>query len=387
MATIKFKEPSPYSKPKPRPPTEDYLYKIFEDDWSLKSNADADIIVKVAIFGAGRAGTIHLANIIHNPRMKLMYIVDDVEANWPKMKKHYRLNDVIFLNSKQSDKVFKDPNVDAVIVSSPTHTHEYIVTKSLEARKAVFCEKPIAENREQTEKCFEAARKAGRPLFTAFNRRFDPSYNAVRDRIRKGEVGHVHTIKIVSRDSPMPSIEYLKESGGIFHDCMVHDIDMMTWILGEYPIKVAVQASANVPEIKAINDFDTVVATLKFPSGTLGMIDLSRNACYGYDMRLEAFGPKGLVRAENEQPIHCVETMYNYNGPNTAPIWYSFPSRFRLAYQKELDHFIDVVLGKCEMIVKPKENLAVSKIASIVEESARSGKMIDIPWYEDELPK
>ncbi|XP_074104476.1 inositol 2-dehydrogenase [Cotesia typhae] len=117
------------------------------------------------------------------------------------------------------------------------------------------------------------------------------------------------------------------------------------------------------------------------------MIDLSRNACYGYDMRLEAFGPKGLVRAENEQPIHCVETMYNYNGPNTAPIWYSFPSRFRLAYQKELDHFIDVVLGKCEMTVKPKENLAVSKIASVVEESARSGKMIDIPWYEDELPK
>ncbi|XP_008557743.1 myo-inositol 2-dehydrogenase [Microplitis demolitor] len=386
MATIKFKEPSPYLKPRPKPPAEDYLYKVFENDLSLKCDSSDDLIVKVAIFGVGRAGTIHLSNIVNSPRIKLLYVVEDIETKWPKIKKHYRLNDVIFLNSKQADKVFNDPNVDAVIVTSTTHTHELIVTKSLEKRKAVFCEKPVAENRDRTEKCFEAARMVGKPLFSAFNRRFDPSYNEVRNRVRNGQVGHVHTIKIVSRDSPMPSIEYLRESGGIFHDCMVHDIDLMTWILGEYPIKVSVQATANVPEIAAINDYDTVVATLKFPSGTLGVIDLSRNAPYGYDMRLEAFGPKGMVRAENEQPIHCVETMYNYNGPNTAPIWYSFPSRFRLAYIRELDHFIDIVLGKCEMSVKPKENLAVSKIATAIEESARTEKMVEIKWYHDELP-
>lgn len=128
--------------------------------------------------------------------------------------------------------------MDTVVVASPTYTHEEIVTKALAAKKAVFCEKPVAEDRKNTEKCFDAARKAGRPLFTAFNRRFDPSYNAVRDRIRKGEIGHVHMIKIVSRDSPMPTIEYLRDSGGIFHDCMVHDIDMVTWVLGEYPVQV-----------------------------------------------------------------------------------------------------------------------------------------------------
>lgn len=88
--------------------------------------------------------------------------------------------------------------------------------------------------------------------------------------------------------------------------------------------QVAVQATANFAEIKAIDDFDTVAATMKFPSGTLGLINLSRNACYGYDMRLEAFGPKGMVRAENEQPIHSVETQYGYNGPNAAPIWYIY---------------------------------------------------------------
>lgn len=128
--------------------------------------------------------------------------------------------------------------VDAVVVSSPTFTHEDIVIKALQARKAVFCEKPIAENRANTANCYEMAKKVGRPLFCAFNRRFDPSYSAVRDKVRKGEVGHVHMIKTVSRDSPLPTIDYLKASGGVFHDCMVHDIDMITWILGEYPDKV-----------------------------------------------------------------------------------------------------------------------------------------------------
>lgn len=129
--------------------------------------------------------------------------------------------------------------IDVVIVASPTYTHEEIVINSLNAKKAVFCEKPVAETRSNTEKCFEAAKKVGKPLFTAFNRRFDPSYVAVRDRVRNGDVGHVHTVKIVSRDSPLPTIDYLKVSGGVFHDCMVHDIDMMIWILGEYPSMVS----------------------------------------------------------------------------------------------------------------------------------------------------
>jgi len=108
----------------------------------------------------------------------------------------------------------------------------------LKAKKAVFCEKPVAENQLDTAKCYEMAEKIGTPLFCAFNRRFDPSYSEVRDRVRRGEVGHVHMIKTVSRDSPLPTIEYLEISGGIFHDCLVHDIDIITWVLGEYPDKV-----------------------------------------------------------------------------------------------------------------------------------------------------
>ncbi|XP_006618491.1 uncharacterized protein LOC102675776 [Apis dorsata] len=383
MATANFKDISPY-KMKQFPPAQDYLYKDFLEHLQLKT--DHHPRIKVALFGVGRAGTIHLANIVDNPRLKLLYIVDDVESNWTKLKRYWQLDDVTFLNSKQANKVFNDPNIDAVIVASPTYTHETIVTKSLEAKKAVFCEKPIAENSLNTLTCYETAKKVGKPLFCAFNRRFDPSYSTVRDRVRSGEVGHVHVIKTVSRDSPLPSIDYLRISGGIFHDCMVHDIDIITWVLGEYPVKVATQAYAHIPEIKAINDYDTVVVTLHFPSGTLGVIDLSRNSPYGYDQRLEVFGPKGMISAVNEQPIHCVTSHNGIQGVNSPPIWYSFPSRFRNAYQAELNHFIDIVLGKDESSVLPKQTLAVSKVASACEESARTGKMVEIKWTPNELP-
>ncbi|KAG7212063.1 hypothetical protein KM043_012418 [Ampulex compressa] len=386
MATAKFKEASPYAKPKPTSPPEDYLYKRYLEDLSLKCDGLEDPILRVAIFGLGRAGTIHLASVCSSRRVKLLYIVDDVETNWGMLKKYWRLENVTFLNSKQADRVYRDPNVDVVVVATPTYAHEEIVTKSLGAKKAVFCEKPIAENRANTIKCFEMAKRVGKPLFSAFNRRFDPSYSAVRDRVQMGEVGHVHTIKTVSRDSPLPSLEYLKISGGIFHDCMVHDIDIITWVLGELPTRVAVQAQANIPEIKGIDDFDTVAVSLYFPSGTLGMIDLSRNSSFGYDQRLEVFGPKGMVKADNEQPMHCVSTQYDLRGTNGPPIWYSFPSRFLNGYRREFDHFLDVVLGKAESIVKPQETLAVSKIATACEESARTRQMIELKWADNELP-
>ncbi|XP_012532501.2 myo-inositol 2-dehydrogenase [Monomorium pharaonis] len=385
MATVKFKETSPYVKPKPLPPAEDYIYNKHLENIALQTDNQERPIIKVALFGVGRAGSIHLENIIHNKRIQLLYIVDDVEANWQSMRKYWHLDNITFLNSKQSDKVFKDSNVDAVVVSSPTFTHEDIVIKALEAKKAVFCEKPIAENSTDTAKCYEIAKKAGKLLFCAFNQRFDPSYSNVRDRVRKGEVGHVHTIKTVSRDSPLPTIGYLKVSGGIFHDCLVHDLDMITWVLGEYPDKVSVLANANVPEIKAIDDFDTVAVTLHFPSGTLGMIDLSRNSPYGYDQRLEVFGPRGMVRADNEQ-TNSVCSQRDLQGPITAPIWYSFASRFMNGYRRELDHFIDVLHDKTESMVKSKEILAVSKIATACEESARTGKIMEIKWTASELP-
>ena len=109
---------------------------------------------------------------------------------------------------------------------------------SLQAGKAVFTEKPVAEETKAVERVYQLAEKVKRPMFCAFNRRFDPSFDAIYRQVRAGQLGQVHQIKLTSRDSPLPSEAYLKISGGIFHDCMVHDIDLMTYVLGEYPIEV-----------------------------------------------------------------------------------------------------------------------------------------------------
>lgn len=386
MATAKFKEASPYTRMNPAPPTEDYVHTKYVESLTLKKHARQPQL-RVALFGVGRAGTIHLSSIMSNPRMKLMYIVDDIESKWPKLKDYWHLDDVTFLNSKQANKVYQDPNVDVVVVASPTFTHETIVTRSLESKKAVFCEKPIAENPENTLKCYELANKVGKPLFAAFNRRFDPSIIAAYERVHNGEVGHVHVMKVVSRDSPLPTIEYLKNSGGIFHDCIVHDFDMTTWMLGELPIKVTAQGHTHIPEIAAFGDYDTVMIMLYFPSGTLAMIDVSRSCNIGYDQRLEIYGPKGLVTVESQRPIPSLTVQHGVQGPMQAPMYYSFPSRYREAYQKEMDHFLDVTLGMTNMSVTSKQTMAVSKIASACEESAKTGKSVELKWSSDEIPE
>ncbi len=181
----------------------------------------------------------------------------------------------------------KDTNVDAVIVATPTTYHETLVRRGLKAHKAVFCEKPVAAEIDRIRECYELSEEVKRPLFCAFNRRFDHAMSNLRDRVNRGEIGKVYQIKTTSRDSPLPAIAYLKISKGMFHDCAIHDIDMVCWIVGEQPESVFAQGSAFDPEIKAIGDVDTIAIVLKFPSGVIASIDLSRHSQYGYDQRLE----------------------------------------------------------------------------------------------------
>ncbi|XP_049865020.1 uncharacterized oxidoreductase YrbE-like [Pectinophora gossypiella] len=387
MATKKFAGPSPFSVQHSYP-EQDYRHTEYLNNVSTNHKVKSQAKPAVgAMFGLGRAGSIHLASIINNPRIVLKYVVDDQTSKFADLKKYWNLSDdVVFLTSKEADKVYNDKTVNVIFVGSPTHTHHDIVVKSIAANKDVFCEKPIAENIEDTKKCYEAAKAKGRALFAAFNRRFDPAYRSLKDRVRKGEVGHVQILKVTARDSPLPSIEYLKTSGGVFHDCLVHDIDMSCWVLGELPIRVQASASALIPEIKAIDDFDTIAFLLTFPSGAIVLGDNSRYSAYGYDQRLEVFGNKGMLKVENEKPTHSVESYIGHEGIKTAPIYYSFPSRFKEAYKYELEHFLDVVQKSVPMEVGSWQCLAVSKIATAAEQSARTGQAVDIDWSKDDIP-
>ena len=258
-------------------------------------------IIGVALCGFGRAGHIHFDGVRQSYRCRLKYVVEQLEArvtfeggSSKTMREvlhsafeEYNMENVSLVSGDEFDQVLKDPEVDAVIVATPTNTHEGYVKKALEAGKAVFCEKPIAGNINDTAYCYDVAAKVGLPLYCAFQRRFDDGMGGVKRQVMEGKIGKVYQIKSTSRDSPRPSINYLRISNGIYHDCAVHDIDMVCWIAGKEPEEVMAQGFAFDPEIKAIGDVDTVAIILKFPSGVIASIDLSRHSKYGYDQRIE----------------------------------------------------------------------------------------------------
>ncbi|GFR32466.1 myo-inositol 2-dehydrogenase [Trichonephila clavata] len=356
-------------------------YKSEMEGIQSKSNVVESLPdVAIAIFGLGRIGTIHLDNLRRNHRANIMYCVEESSERVNYVRNKWKLfePETTFLKPSEQDKVFKDKRIDAVLICTPTFTHEEICMKSLESGKAVFCEKPLALNDDGIERCLEAAKKYKRPLLCAFNRRFDPGLRSVKDRIESGEIGQVQVVKTCSRDSPKPSVDYLKISGGIFHDCAVHDIDYICWLLGEYPCSVSSFAHAHYDDVKELGDHDTVCINMKFPSGKLATIDLSRCAVYGYDQRVEVFGNNGMLTCGEQRPtgVRC----HNGKGATSVPIFFSFASRYQEAYAIEMEHFLSVVQGLEECNVKGESILAVSKIASACEESVREGKVIPLKW-------
>jgi myo-inositol 2-dehydrogenase/D-chiro-inositol 1-dehydrogenase len=357
------------------PSVDDYKYQKFIDTFM---SVGVNEKVGMALFGIGRAGMIHLGNLMHNTRVELLYVVEESDDRSKSVKDSTGLVRTQFVNTSKIDEVLDDPRVQAVVITTPTQTHQELVLRALNKGKAVFCEKPIANEMNDISKCYDLAKKQGLPLFCAFNRRFDPSYAHVQARVKKGELGKVHMVKTCSRDSPLPSIDYLRTSNGIFHDCAVHDIDLICWILGEYPSKVFSTAVAHMKEIADIEDHDTVAINLTFPSGAMALIDLSRFALYGYDQRLEVFGPGGMLKCGNQQSLG-VES-YQSGGVKEPPIWFSFASRYDEAYKRELDHFIDVLQGKSKMTVTPEQTLSVCKVAAACEQSVHSGLPVDVTY-------
>jgi myo-inositol 2-dehydrogenase/D-chiro-inositol 1-dehydrogenase len=341
-------------------------------------------VAKLALCGFGRAGRIHFRGIRNNPRCELKYIVDCFEdaavlKSVRAVLEEYRMLDTVRLvkTSEYESVVLADGELDGVVITAPTQYHESYVKRALVAKKAVFCEKPLAYELEDIFHCYDLAERSGLPLYCAFQRRFDPGMSKLRHSVAEGKLGKVFQVKSTSRDSPKPTIEYLKTSGGMYHDTAVHDIDMLCWIVGEEPAGVFAQGSVFDPEIAAIGDVDTIAVTLKFPSGVLAVLDLSRHSNYGYDMRLEAFGEKGVLLCENVREDPCFH--YTSSGSTASQVQHSFPQRFEVAYKREMDHFVDMILDPETQCAVTREDVVLcTRVANACERSQREGKMVGL---------
>ncbi|MFC1759618.1 Gfo/Idh/MocA family oxidoreductase, partial [Planctomycetota bacterium] len=265
-------------------------------------------------------------------------------------------------------------DVDAVIVATPTDAHFEYVQLALDARKPVLTEKPLGRHLQQIDACFEKAEQNATPLFVAFQRRFDPSFCSLRQAVQRGDLGQLQFVRSVSRDNPVPSPEYIRISGGIFHDCMVHDLDMVVQIIGETPTHLSSFGSSFIQEIGDLDDYDNVVATLVFPSGVTATIDINRKSVYGYDQRIEAFGDSGMLYADNQHSTSV--TSASAQGFSRSTVDFSFPTRYRDAYLAELQCFAQCARGDEAVPISHADVRVNHLLASGLETAAREKRVV-----------
>jgi myo-inositol 2-dehydrogenase/D-chiro-inositol 1-dehydrogenase len=328
-------------------------------------------MIRFCQFGAGRIGSIHAGNIARHPAARLHTIVDvDRTAAG-------RLADQHGATVGEQAASLADPTIDAVIIASSTDTHADLVEAAARAGKAVFCEKPLDLDRRRAEACLSVVDGCGVKLMLGFNRRFDPSFARLAQQIRDGRIGRLEMLSITSRDPAPPPIEYVRVSGGLFRDMTIHDFDMARWLLGEEPIEVFAAASVLVDRaIGAAGDVDSAVVTLRTRSGALCQISNSRRAAYGYDQRIEAFGSKGALRAEN-----IVESTLVFAGGDgivsEKPLHF-FLERYAEAYCRELDHFISAVSTGAMPLTSGVDGVRALVLADAAFESLKTGRAVAV---------
>jgi myo-inositol 2-dehydrogenase/D-chiro-inositol 1-dehydrogenase len=325
-------------------------------------------MLSIAVIGAGRIGRIHARNIALHPRARLAGISD------PDAAAASALADACQAPVIALEDAFR---AQAVLISSPTPTHAPYIERAADAGCAVFCEKPLDLSADRVRTCLAAVAKAGIPLMVGFNRRFDPSFASLARRLAAGEIGALELLTITSRDPAPPPASYVAQSGGLFRDMMIHDLDMARFLLGEEPVTVFAAAAALVdPAIGAAGDVDTAVVTLQTASGRLCQISNSRRATYGYDQRIEAHGALGLLRAGNRTAT-TVESA-GRAGFATDPALPFFLERYEAAYRAELDAFLGAVLEGKPVPTTGEDGLRALELADAATHSARSGQAVSM---------
>jgi myo-inositol 2-dehydrogenase / D-chiro-inositol 1-dehydrogenase len=325
----------------------------------------------LAVIGAGRIGQIHARNVLKHPAAHVRYVVDvNPEAA-------ERLAAACGAAVGDVETVLSDAGVDGVIIASSTDTHLPLIEACAAHGKAVFCEKPLDLETSRAQHCMAIADAAGVPLFVGFNRRFDPSFQKIRDGISRGAVGQVEMVTVTSRDPAPPPADYLRRSGGLFRDMMIHDFDMVRWLTGSEPISVFASAAALFSRDAAgLGDVDTAAVIVEMASGARCQISNSRRCVYGYDQRIEVFGTDGMLRARNATETR-VEAA-NASGFVTEPALPFFLERYEAAYRLEMDDFIRALAGETHALAGARDGVRALQLADAAEASRRSGAAVSV---------
>jgi myo-inositol 2-dehydrogenase/D-chiro-inositol 1-dehydrogenase len=336
--------------------------------------------VRIGIIGAGRIGKLHAENLKNFKGVEIRAISDifaDQARDWAAQ------NGIEWITQDYKE-ILNDPEIDAVLICSPTDTHVDIIKEAARAGKHIFCEKPISLNVSKTAQVLQLVKQAGIKFQLGFNRRFDHNMSRVNELLKAGKAGDLHILKITSRDPAAPPKAYIRSSGGLFADMAIHDFDLARFLVGSDVEEVYVQGAVMVDRVfEECGDIDTAITTLRFKNGVLGVVVNSRQAHY-YDQRVEAFGSAGTIAIQNETPS-TVEWFSSGDGVSRETPLYFFLERYKEAYIKELQSFIDAVLNDSQVPVDVNDGYQAELIAFAAGISLREKRPVALAEVEARL--
>ncbi|MDV7757524.1 Gfo/Idh/MocA family protein [Liquorilactobacillus mali] len=333
--------------------------------------------LKIAVVGLGTNGSMHFKQLQHMDSVEIIAVADPLIES---RKETLNLSGIPLLTKDYHDILVND-EVAAIFFFTPSSQHLQNIADSAKAHKNIFCEKPLSKDGSIAEckATLEKVKEAGIKLQIGFNRRFDPQFKQIHERVKNGEIGTPQIVKVVARDPFVIPYDFIKNSGGLIQDFTAHDFDMLRYQAGSDIDEVFIESSILIdPKLAEFDDVDTLTASVKFKNGALGLIDESRKAVYGYDQRVEVFGPKGMLKAENVSK----STVEYYNEQNVAlkkPLDY-YLNRFEEAYLEEKSLFVKSVLEDLPIICTGEDALKAMCCSNAALESQKIGRPVKIQY-------
>jgi len=338
----------------------------------------------VGVIGAGRIGLVHLEALSSCESAKAVIISNPTVSKAESAAVKYKLDHF----TADAHEVITHPDVEAVWICSPSAFHADQIKACAAAGKHVFCEKPIATDLKETVEAINACIAAGVKLMTALQRRFDPNFERVKLAIEREEVGSIVQVKLCSRDPAPPPFEYVQGGGGLFKDMAVHDLDMARFLMASEPVEIlamgSCQIDSSIKVLPGAEAFDTATILMKFANGKDAMIDVCRQAPYGYDQRAEVLGLKGMIHTDNTYPNTARIYTSLFTGNADMPFDF-FMSRYKEAYMQETLAFVDALVHDKPAPCSGEDGLVALVMAIAAGRSAEEKRWVAFAEMAGEL--
>ena len=327
-------------------------------------------MINIALFGLGRIGFMHGKNLMRNKNFNLKYVYDINKNLSKKIAKKLKSIPI-----DHPSVAFKDKTIDSIFIASTTSTHIKLILEGVKNKKTIFCEKPLDLSIKKINYCKKKISKLNPKIQLGFNRRYDPGHNFLKKELLKGKIGKLEKIIITSRDPAPPSIKYLKQSGGIFRDMMIHDFDLTRFYLDkDEPFKLVASAS-NISDKKfnKIKDYELATCLINSKNGVQCVITNSRHCTFGYDQRVELFGSKGMLISNNKREKET--SLYSNNFTSSKSSFMNFfVERYKEAYKLQLNDLKMFITNNIKPLAQFEEGRKALIMANAAAKSLKSKK-------------